>query len=308
MPPRCSGGDLTRLFHNLYISPSRTFHSSAPILVSQRKVRAQRRKKNNLQFRAEKRSREQFNKPDPILGQETDFTRSLLRPHRLWSETTAPQNTKSGSRIDPNTLQPIVDIETEADLSATEKLDTRKAFSISPKDEKALLKTLPSLVHSSQMDKLHAARPSFSVLNTDGLSRDTESIEAAIQRSKEALTRIATLSNANAKGIMLTNIEKAINEFGRGEHYKDTGSPEVQAAVLTAKIQNLYDHLVAHRKDRHNHRGLRTLVHKRQKILKYLKRESLERYFVTLKKLGLDQRAIESEITLPGRVEATARP
>jgi small subunit ribosomal protein S15 len=68
------------------------------------------------------------------------------------------------------------------------------------------------------------------------------------------------------------------------------------AAILSVRIQNLHSHLQQHKKDRHNYRELRTMVHQRAKILKYLKSKSLTRYHTCLEQLGLQPRAVEGEI------------
>lgn len=70
-------------------------------------------------------------------------------------------------------------------------------------------------------------------------------------------------------------------------HEKDTGSAEVQAAVLTEEIKRLVRHLKKHPKDDHSRRGLLMMVSKRKKLLDYLLRESSKRYNDLIKKLGL---------------------
>ncbi|MBI5817322.1 MAG: 30S ribosomal protein S15 [Candidatus Yonathbacteria bacterium] len=70
-------------------------------------------------------------------------------------------------------------------------------------------------------------------------------------------------------------------------HGKDTGSPEVQVALLTKRINELAGHLKKHTKDIHSRRGLLQMVADRHTQLKYLKRKSKERYDVVTKKLGL---------------------
>ena len=79
--------------------------------------------------------------------------------------------------------------------------------------------------------------------------------------------------------------QKAIGRFQRD--HKDTGSSEVQIAVLTRRIQNLTDHLKTHKKDMHTKRGLLGLVSKRKKLIKYLKRTHPDIHRKTLKELGL---------------------
>jgi len=70
-------------------------------------------------------------------------------------------------------------------------------------------------------------------------------------------------------------------------HDKDTGSPEVQLALLSEEIKRLLSHLKKHPKDLHSKRGLLKMVARRRKLLKYLKEESTRRYNNIIKKLGL---------------------
>jgi len=70
-------------------------------------------------------------------------------------------------------------------------------------------------------------------------------------------------------------------------HEKDTGSPEVQIALLTERITYLTDHFKIHKKDHHSRRGLLKLVGKRRQLLEYLKRKDIERYRTVIKRLGL---------------------
>ncbi|MEO8324166.1 MAG: 30S ribosomal protein S15 [Actinomycetota bacterium] len=67
----------------------------------------------------------------------------------------------------------------------------------------------------------------------------------------------------------------------------DTGSPEVQVAVLTRRITELTEHLKIHLKDHHSRRGLLLLVGRRRRLLEYLRREDIERYRSLIAKLGL---------------------
>lgn len=70
-------------------------------------------------------------------------------------------------------------------------------------------------------------------------------------------------------------------------HAKDTGSPEVQVAMLTAKIEALSEHLQGHAKDNHSRRGLVMMVGKRNRLLRYLERTERQRYVDLIHKLGL---------------------
>lgn len=81
------------------------------------------------------------------------------------------------------------------------------------------------------------------------------------------------------------NKSKIITKFAA--HEKDTGSPEVQIAVLTEQIAELSDHLKKHKKDNHSRRGLLKMVSKRRKLLAYLAKEDEGRYKKLIKMLGL---------------------
>ena len=81
------------------------------------------------------------------------------------------------------------------------------------------------------------------------------------------------------------NKTEIIREFGRKEG--DTGSPEVQIALLTARINELNGHLKTHKKDHHSRRGLLKMVGRRRNLLAYLKEKVLEGYRALIAKLGL---------------------
>jgi small subunit ribosomal protein S15 len=70
-------------------------------------------------------------------------------------------------------------------------------------------------------------------------------------------------------------------------HESDTGSPEVQVALLTSRIDHLTEHLKVHQKDHHSRRGLLILVGRRRRLLDYLRRNDVERYRALIAKLGL---------------------
>jgi small subunit ribosomal protein S15 len=76
-----------------------------------------------------------------------------------------------------------------------------------------------------------------------------------------------------------------VSKFGKGE--ADTGSAEVQIALLTERINTLTEHLRGHRKDHHSRRGLLMMVGKRRRLLNYLQRKDLEGYRALIRELGL---------------------
>lgn len=94
--------------------------------------------------------------------------------------------------------------------------------------------------------------------------------------------------NENSGGIKMITKEKktaVINEYARSEG--DTGSPEVQIAILTARIQELTEHLKVNKKDHHSRRGLLKMVGQRRGLLAYLKKTEIERYRTLIERLGI---------------------
>lgn len=167
-------------------------------------------------------------------------------------------------------------------------------------------------------------------------SRDTADPQAekeALERheqehnnAQEAINRIVNLNNGNTKDRVRLNIMKCVETFGR--HYTDlqlppkpsaiahgsapvhperaprvgpdTGSAEVQAAILTVKIMNLSRHLESATKDKHNRRNMQLLVHKRQKLLQYVRKKERggPRWQNLMGTLGLSDAAWKGEIAL----------
>ena len=86
--------------------------------------------------------------------------------------------------------------------------------------------------------------------------------------------------------MMLKDEKNAVIEANR-THGSDTGSPEVQIAILTKRINDLTEHLKIHKKDHHSRRGLFKMVGHRRNLLNYLMKKDIERYRSTIAKLGI---------------------
>lgn len=84
---------------------------------------------------------------------------------------------------------------------------------------------------------------------------------------------------------VVRNKDQLIEDYATAEG--DTGSPEVQVALLTARINHLTEHLKTHKKDHHSRRGLLQLVGRRRRLLAYLSRVDIERYRTLIQRLGL---------------------
>ncbi len=79
--------------------------------------------------------------------------------------------------------------------------------------------------------------------------------------------------------------EQILVEHGR--HEKDTGSPEAQIALMTARVTELTEHFKVHKKDHHSLRGLLKIVGRRRRLLSYLRKHDIERYRTLIKDLGI---------------------
>ena len=86
--------------------------------------------------------------------------------------------------------------------------------------------------------------------------------------------------------MMLKDQKTAIIEANR-THESDTGSPEVQIAILTERINQLTEHLKVHAQDNHSRRGLYKMIGKRRSLLDYLMKKDIERYRASISKLGI---------------------
>ena len=83
----------------------------------------------------------------------------------------------------------------------------------------------------------------------------------------------------------LADTAEIVSQYGKNQ--KDSGSSEVQVALLTQRINHLTDHFKTHGKDHHSRRGLLKLVGQRRRLLNYLKEKNVERYRTLIKKLGI---------------------
>lgn len=90
---------------------------------------------------------------------------------------------------------------------------------------------------------------------------------------------------ANKDSISKERTAELIAEYGKNA--QDSGSAEVQVAILTERIRNLTEHLKVHKKDNHTRRGLMMLLGKRRGLLKYIKNRNIEEYRTLIKQLGI---------------------
>ncbi|KAG4305627.1 hypothetical protein PORY_001183 [Pneumocystis oryctolagi] len=272
-------------------------------------VAIQRRKKNIEKQRKLKEQRSS-NICDPVIGFPTDFTRSILYPRSIFtSETNLTNN--SNFFFSNKELDAIFESAKEANLyrvglsssmaneNYLEELKENMSQYINITEETDIQSLLESLSKNDKIEeevdsKNHEDKKSYitklaSIYKVKKICKQED-------KKAETMRRIMSLKNSNSKAIQLQNISSAIEQFK--QHKSDTGSPEVQAAIFTVRIHYLNFHLSFHRKDKNTFRALRHLVHKRQKILKYLRKENQIRYFSCIKKLGLTDTAVVNEIIM----------
>ena len=90
---------------------------------------------------------------------------------------------------------------------------------------------------------------------------------------------------ASRLSVSKEKVAELIKEYGKSE--KDSGSPEVQVAILSERIKNLTEHLKVHKGDNHTRRGLMKIIGKRRGLLKYIKNKNIDEYRELIAKLGI---------------------
>jgi len=260
-----------------------SFHSSAVVQVASfQRRRARAVRKENLAKRAERERLAEVQRPHVVVG------------HRPGDE--AKWTSCDLAKV----------IITEKDLEATEVVDhplgsvtmsKHLNYGIGEREKEMLFDTLP------QLSALHSVASTSSLGNRGNISatklQQQHDEAVPIERFKtRMLARVISLKNANAQGIAFENRRRIVAAFSEPSNLQDSGRPEVQAALLTYKIRNLWDHLQNFKRDVGNRRGLTKLVHQRAKILRYLKNTDRDRYDAVLGRLGIEPGAVEGELVV----------
>lgn len=267
------------------VAQKRCFSSTPAALAKRRQLAIQRKKANIARQTVLKAERSPTNF-DPIIGRPTDFTRSLVTPNAVWSANSTIHDSLYFPQEDIKKIQKAVEqVMHDREKAAPRLYTTLHRSSVgSPPDSTDSVPQVPTEENTvlRSEEELMAAKLSSLTLENE--------------RKTEASSRILSLQNSNARTLRAYNTAHAIREFGRTKG--DTGSAEVQAAILTVRILAESVHIANNKKDVHGFRGFRGLVHQRQKILKYLRRESVERYYSCIERLGLQDQSVVKEITM----------
>ncbi|KAG7927973.1 hypothetical protein KL925_002331 [Ogataea polymorpha] len=155
----------------------------------------------------------------------------------------------------------------------------------------------------TEVDKLlYGAKESKVLRSVSTLGYDeatVKQIENEEAEKREVLLRILSMRNTDEQEKNKRMLAMAVAEFGRFEG--DTGSSEVQAAVMTVKLFNLMDHIKKNPQDKIHIRHARMLTQQRQKLLKYLKKDNPKRYYWAIEKLGLTDEVVHMEFNFDKR-------
>ncbi|KIL71423.1 hypothetical protein M378DRAFT_65497 [Amanita muscaria Koide BX008] len=186
---------------------------------------------------------------------------------------------------------PSASTETSDQPIGTLELPKHMNFGVGEVENPLLFRVLPVLSAQTSVLANQSQRPEvLASLHAEG--QEKELFKAS------NFAKVVDLRNANAGGIAYENRRRIIRTFSTPENTFDPGRSEVQAALLTYRIRNLYSHLTAFRRDVGNRRGLRKLVHQRAKVLRYLKRTDRQRYDIILERLGLEPESVEGELVV----------
>ncbi|KAF8962303.1 hypothetical protein BDZ97DRAFT_1905284 [Flammula alnicola] len=260
-------------------STSSFLHTSAVLNASKSKKTGLRIKKLNISKTAKRLEEAEHNKPSVVLGtraheeaekwKNCDLSKVLVNEEELFSST---------------------EMKPEAMSIGTVQLPKQFGYGVDEVEKEMLFESLP------------VASADMTMLNLDPPSKFPEG-EYALQYQKELrkanlLAKALDLRNANAAGIAFENRRRIIQEFSTPANPFDPGRTEVQVALLTYRIRNLWTHLTTFKRDVGNRRALRQLVHQRAKLLRYLKGVSRDRYETILDRLALEPESVEGELVV----------
>ncbi|KAG8689245.1 hypothetical protein FRC11_003585 [Ceratobasidium sp. 423] len=266
----------------VHLALARPFHLTTPLCESYKSRKARADKRKNIETQQKKEQGASTARPDPVLGHS-----NTPEGQKLWenSDLCKILLTEATVLAAPHQDLPVV--------SSTIPFPRDINFGIKSLEKELVFQTLPEV--AAQQTFYQVTKASYDA----GLTAHAHALQQAESKATINaihLSRLADLRNASAAGIAVENRRRCVEAFSPPDKPNDTGRPEVQAAILTAQIRNLAAHLKQHTHDIHNRRSVRMLVHKRAKILGYLKRLDLSRYEAVLPRLGLEAAAVEGEL------------
>jgi len=273
--------------------PSCSFHASSRTLESSKKQRARLIKKKNLARRAELAEEAERTRPHVVLGHAPS-------QEWLWKNSDLAKMLVSEAERKP---LPLIKVWDQQQLQ--HEFSTKQTYPHGPKPSTGSLNygvdTESTELLFEHLPRVATQRP---LLQLDPLASPevhSEAYEEALTdqlAASDQMHRILHLSNASAGGIAFENRMRIIGAFSSSEKPNDTGRPEVQAALLTLRVRDLWAHMQRAPGDIHSRHSLQKLLNQRARLLRYLKRTDRNRYDAVLPRIGVDPRAIQGEIIL----------
>ncbi|KAJ3558648.1 hypothetical protein NP233_g11466 [Leucocoprinus birnbaumii] len=281
---------------------SSPFHTAATLHVAKTGTSV---KKHNIEETEKRRALEDANRPSVVLGTrpqeeatiwpKCDLAKCLVNASNLNGPPASPFSSSS-------TLALAETIEING-LGTSVTVPKNRNYGIGLAEKKMLFGDLPTITveapletRNSNFDGTYSESQTFD--NPEQLATEHAKAVEVEQQKMEALAKVIDLHNANAGGISYENRQRIILAFSSPENPFDPGRTEVQAALLTYKIRNMWQHLTSFKRDVGNRRALLKLIHQRAKILRYLKRKDQDRYESLLPRLALAPESVEGELNL----------
>lgn len=218
------------------------------------------------------------------LWENSDLKSLILIPDEVWKGNIPPL---------PKLLQGDPESETVTAVMGRPQVLN---FGLTQADSEFILKQVPQLMAEDRIQDFPEAANELSDPESQAKNDMFEELLQTEQAGAETLSRILDLRNASGQQIERENLRRIVKVFGDGWN---VGSPECQAAVLTYRMRRLMDHLKAKRKDTIARVRLGHLIHKRAKVLKYLRRKNLAGYYALLPRLGLEPLGVEGALPMP---------
>ncbi|KAG5644161.1 hypothetical protein DXG03_009056 [Asterophora parasitica] len=303
----------TRMFRTCWATAPRTIASSSALCssslhtsavlhaqVSRQNVARGVKKLNNVR-KEERWKKAQASRPSVVLG---------IRPgeEAKWENCRLKQ-----VLVDMEELVSSTELVPSKHGVGTVYLPKQVSFGVGEEEKKLLFEDLPLLSATRGKPDFEKPKPLpeiefVNVFDANAprptvkdAERDAQTLVDNLSSERQkanAFAKLIDLRNANAAGIAYENRRRIIEAFSLPTNPFDPGRSEVQAALLTYKIRNLWTHLTTYKRDLGNRRGLRKLVHQRAKVLKYLKGVDQNRYEAILQQLALEPESVEGELVV----------
>lgn len=282
----------------------RAFSVSAPALLLPRAVKGRNIKRANLERRkATEQLLKQTAQRDPARGhtltpegyalwENSDLKSLMLIPEEIWEGKIPPL---------PKLLEGDAESETMTEVMGKRQMLN---YGLTKGDSEFLFQQVPQLMAEDRMHDFPETVGDLADPESADKSQMLSELLQTEQAGAESLSRILDLRNASGKQIERENLRRIVKVFGDGWN---VGSSECQAAVITYHMRRLMHHLKKQRKDTIARVRLGHLIHKRAKVLKYLRRKNLAGYYALLPRLGLEPLGVEGPLPMPAMEKVAPR-